>query len=94
MSTTLIPLSSDEEERVDTAGLDTLDERVAARVQRVADDARVSTFERRGHAPRRGDRRNEYFVQWRQTATRGTRRDATVRAQLIVWPTCKLDAAL
>jgi hypothetical protein len=52
MSTTLVPLNSDEEERVDSAGLDTLDERVAERVQHLADDARVSTFERLGEMPR------------------------------------------
>jgi hypothetical protein len=52
MSTTLVPLNSDEEERVDSAGLDTLDERVAERVQHLADDARVSTFESLGEMPR------------------------------------------
>jgi hypothetical protein len=52
MSDKLVPLSPDEEERVDTASPNALDERVAERVQRLADDARVSTFERMGETPR------------------------------------------
>jgi hypothetical protein len=52
MSTTLVPLSSDEQKQVDSAGLDALDERVVERVRRLADDARVSTFEQLGDTPR------------------------------------------
>jgi hypothetical protein len=52
MSETLVPSNSSEEERVDTASSDVLDERVAERVKRLADDARVSTFERIGETPR------------------------------------------
>jgi len=52
MSEKLVPLNPDEQERVDAVGPDALDERVAERVQRLADDARVSTFERIGEMPR------------------------------------------
>jgi hypothetical protein len=45
-------MNPDEEERVNSASPDALDERVAERVQRLADDARVSTFERIGDAAR------------------------------------------
>jgi hypothetical protein len=53
MSGTLVPLNPDEKKRIDTANPDAFDERMAERVQRLADDARVSTFERieRRHAP-------------------------------------------
>lgn len=44
MSERLVPPNPDEDEPVDTASPDALDERVAERVQRLADDARVSTF--------------------------------------------------
>jgi hypothetical protein len=52
MAETLVPLNPDEEERVDTANPDAFDERVADRVRHLADDARVSTFERIGETPR------------------------------------------
>jgi len=52
MSETLVPLNTDEDEPVDGASRDALDERVTERVQRLADDARMSTFERIGDMPR------------------------------------------
>ncbi len=52
MSDKLVPLSPDEEQRVDATSPNALDERVAERAQRLADDARVSTFERIGETPR------------------------------------------
>jgi hypothetical protein len=52
MSERLVTLNPDEAERIDAIGAEALDERVAERVQRLADDARVSTFERIGDTPR------------------------------------------
>jgi hypothetical protein len=52
MSETLLPINRDAEERVDITSRDALEDRVAERVQRLADDARVSTFERIGETPR------------------------------------------
>jgi hypothetical protein len=52
ISEKLVPLNADEEERVATVSSDDLDQRVAERLQRLADDARVSTFERLGETPR------------------------------------------
>jgi hypothetical protein len=52
MSETLVPLTADEKHRLGTESPDALDERVAGRIQRLADDARVSTFERIGETPR------------------------------------------
>jgi hypothetical protein len=52
MSDKLVPLNPTEAERIDAVDLGSIDERVADRVQRLADDARVSTFERLGDLPR------------------------------------------
>jgi hypothetical protein len=52
ISEKVVPLSQDEEKRVSKLDLASLDERVAERVRRLADDARVSTFERLGETPR------------------------------------------
>jgi len=52
MSEKLVPSRPDEEAAVDSSSPGALDGRVAERVQRLADDARVSTFERIGDMPR------------------------------------------
>jgi len=52
ISEKVVPLSQDELKRVSKLDLASLDQRVAERARHIADDARVSTFERLGETPR------------------------------------------
>lgn len=52
MSEALVPISGEEAAAVAAAGTEVFDQRVAERVRRIADDARVATFERLGDLPR------------------------------------------